>query len=210
MFLGSRLISKILCHRCRCRWSKSFDILFGFDSAVLPITIGIGSTDIVDRDSSLRPNISWQKVNGLRGILDHYWLTCPRSPSFSRSLPRCLTTLFVQSDGPMTSGASGLLSGGDMILADGVSQKESEEVTELREGKIDATFIDGDGRVLPKCVRCLWCHAITSLQVLPKCARCLWCHKITLYQAIILFQHNHMLYLLHCRDLWSAEEPCCV
>ena len=41
-----------------------------------------------------------------------------------------------------------------MILADGVSNNETEEVAELRAGNISATFIHGNGTVLTKCVRC--------------------------------------------------------
>ena len=44
--------------------------------------------------------------------------------------------------------------GGDVILADGYSKKEEEVVQELREGKIDATFLDGSGQLLAKCVQC--------------------------------------------------------
>ena len=44
--------------------------------------------------------------------------------------------------------------GGDVILVDGYSKKEEEVVQELREGKIDATFLDGSGQLLAKCVQC--------------------------------------------------------
>ena len=44
--------------------------------------------------------------------------------------------------------------GGDVILADGYSETEEEIVQELREGKIAATFLDGSGQLLAKCVQC--------------------------------------------------------
>ena len=46
------------------------------------------------------------------------------------------------------------LTGGDLLLADGYSNKEPEVVQELREGHIDATYIDGNGKLLAKCVHC--------------------------------------------------------
>ncbi|XP_043199142.1 uncharacterized protein LOC122368893 isoform X3 [Amphibalanus amphitrite] len=87
---------------------------------------------------------------------DVHFLGDPRSesPGVERDLAllaACNHTIF---DYGTYGFFAAFLAGGDMILADGVSEIESEEVTELREGKINATFIDGNGRVLPICVRC--------------------------------------------------------
>ncbi|KAF0312649.1 Galactoside 2-alpha-L-fucosyltransferase 1 [Amphibalanus amphitrite] len=87
---------------------------------------------------------------------DVHFLGDPRSefPGVERDLAllaACNHTIF---DYGTYGFFAAFLAGGDMILADGVSEKESEMVTELREGKINATFIDGNGRVLPTCVRC--------------------------------------------------------
>ncbi|XP_043211856.1 galactoside alpha-(1,2)-fucosyltransferase 1-like isoform X2 [Amphibalanus amphitrite] len=99
-------------------------------------------------------DLKWCREN-LSGT-DIYLLGDPRSefPGVERDLAllaACNHTIF---DYGTYGFFAAFLAGGDMILAEGYSEREHEIIEELREGNITATYIDGNGTVLPKCARC--------------------------------------------------------